>query len=471
MKTKTFFQIISIMSFLSLLIPLSSGQLAAQKIYTVAGNGVKGLSGDGGPATAAELNHPQNVAVDAMGNIYIPDSCYGVREVNSAGIISTVAGNGIAGFSGDGGPATAAELNFASSAVTDGAGNIYIADVNNDRIRKVNSAGIISTIAGNGFGSPGSGGFSGDGGPATAAELFYPVCIAIDNAGNIYIGEGANDRIRLVNTAGIISTIAGNGTYGFSGDGGPATAAELNYPNAMSVDTTGNIYFADINNNRIRMINTSGIISTIAGNGYGSPNSGGFSGDGGPATAAEFYSPDGVSLDGAGNIYIADNNNNRIRKINIGDTITTVAGNGYGSPISGGFSGDGGPATAAEFFGVGGVAADTKGNFYIDDWHNNRIREVIKDSTMAVKDLEEKAVEIGVYPNPNNGVFCLQAPISPQEENYIVKIYNMLGIKVVTTSAKAGFNQLDLSALSAGIYMIRVQTANTAWQQKIVIIH
>jgi hypothetical protein len=284
--------------------------LSAGIINTVAGDGIAGYSGDGGAATSAELNVPYGVAVDNAGNIYIAD--YGnerIRKVTaSTGKISTVAGNGTVGYGGDGGPATSAKLDSPTGVALDGAGNIYIADLGNHRIRKVTvSTGIISTAAGNG-----TQGYSGDGGPATSAELYYATGVAADSAGNIYIGDEVNERVRKVTAStGIINTVAGDGVGGYSGDGGPATSAELNAPSGVAVDTAGNIYIADISNNRIRKVTVStGIISTVAGNGTA-----GYSGDGGPATNAELNNPSGVAVDTVGKIYIGDTNNNRIRAV------------------------------------------------------------------------------------------------------------------------------------------------------------
>ena len=331
-------------------------------ITTVAGQGITGFNGDGGLASLAEVHHPSGVAVNPSGNIYIAELyTHRIRKVDTSGGITTVAGNGTFGFSGDGGPATAAELNQPSSVAVDSAGNIYIADSYNNRIRKVDTSGGITTVAGNG-----TFGFSGDGGPATAAELNQPSSVAVDSAGNIYIADSYNNRIRKVDTSGGITTVAGNGTFGFSGDGGPATAAELNQPSSVAVDSAGNIYIADSANNRIRKVDTSGGITTVAGNGTF-----GFSGDGGPATAAELNQPEGMAVDSAGNIYIADYYNNRIRKVDTSGAITTVAGNG-----TKGFSGDGGSATSTELNYPTGVAVDSSGNIYIADSYNNRIREV-----------------------------------------------------------------------------------------------
>ena len=242
----------------------------------------------------------------------------------------------------------------------DTAGNVYIADTLNRRIRKVDTAGIIRTVAGNG-----SSVYSGDGGPATAAGLNNPVRCAVDSLGNIYLADQSIHRVRRVDTNGIITTIAGTGARGFSGDGGPATSAVLDNPTAVAVDAAGNIYFTDQFNNRIRRI-ANGIITTIAGTGVR-----GFSGDGGPATAAGLNLPGGLAVDQSGEIFFADDEKFRVRKISPGGIITTVAGTGVR-----GFSGDNGPATSAQLNGQFGVALDTGGNLFIADTLNNRIRRV-----------------------------------------------------------------------------------------------
>jgi hypothetical protein len=256
-------------------------------------------------ATAAQLNGPTSVAVDDTGNLYIADKANNrIRKVNTAGIITTIAGDGTAGFGGDGFAATGAQLNAPRGVAIDTAGNIYIADAGNQRIRKVNSAGIISPIAGTG-----TGGYSGDGGPAVAAQLYGPYCVWVTSIGDMLVADVDNERIRMIATDGTITTVAGTGSAGYSGDGGLAASAQLNEPIAVVSDSTGNIFIADGWNNRVRKVATDGTISTIAGTG-----SAGFSGDGGTATGAQLNNPYGVATR-SGSVYIADNANNRVRYV------------------------------------------------------------------------------------------------------------------------------------------------------------
>ena len=337
---------------------------AAGVITTVAGDGTEGYGGDGGPAVAAQLHWPIGVALDGAGNLYIADEGNNrIRKVDAAGVITTVAGDGTEGYGGDGGPATAAQLRFPTGVAVDGAGNLYIADLRNYRIRKVDAAGVISTVAGDG-----TEGYGGDGDPATAAQLNRPIGVALDGAGNLYIADYWNHRIRKVDAAGVITTVAGDGTRDRNGDGGAATGARLNHPAGVAVDGAGNLYIADRLNHRIRKVDAAGVISTVAGYGPTGEDEGGFRGDGGPATAARLNIPIGVALDGAGNLYIADTGNDRIRKVDAAGVISTVAG---GESL-----GDGGAATGARLSDPSGVAVDGSGNLYIADTSNGRIRKV-----------------------------------------------------------------------------------------------
>jgi uncharacterized protein (TIGR03437 family) len=296
--------------------------------------------------------------------------------------ISTVAGNGSQTYSGDGGPAASAGLYNPSNVALDAAGNLYIADTGDCLIRKVSPAGIITTVAGvESDGASICGAYNGDGGPATNALLNVPQAVAVDASGNLYIADTGNDRIREVSTSGIITTIAGGGSA--LTDGVPAIQAELVGPYDIAIDAAGNLYIADTGTNRIRKVPADGTITTVAGTltiGF-EP---GYSGDGGPATSAELFSPSGVAVDATGNIYIADTDNDAIRKVSTKGTITTVAGKQLFPGIGdGGYAGDGGPATGAELFGPAGVTVDAAGDLFIADTRNQRIREVLASGTIT----------------------------------------------------------------------------------------
>ena len=343
------------------------------EITTVAGTGSRGFSGDAGPPTAATFENPTDVAVDSAGNLYIADSGNGrIRKVLALGGIITIAGTGKTSASGDGGPATSAVLAKAAIRASpgialDSAGNLYISDSLNGRVRKVSTSGIITTFAGRGTCC-----FSGDGGPATSAELNGPSALLVDSADNVYIADTFDNRIRKVSPDGIITTFAGNGTASFTGDGGPATNAALNGPQGLAMDSTGNIYIADTQNFRIRRVSPDGIITTFAGNGVfaGCDFTRCFApGDGGIATGAAIY-PQGIALDSAGNMYIADGGH-RVRKVSTSGIITTILGDGMRK-----YSGDGGPATSAQIFNPNGVAVDATGNIYVTSPDDARIRKI-----------------------------------------------------------------------------------------------
>lgn len=341
--------------------------LSMGQITTIAG-GIPFL-GDGGLATNAIFGTPQGITIDGTGNIYIADAANSrIRRIDSSGVVVTIAGNGAAGFSGDGGPAIGASLNLPRSVAFDGVGNLYILDSGNNRVRRVDTTGTITTVAGTGNTD-----YNGDGILATNANLNFSTFlgggVTVDSVGNIFIAEATNQRVRRVDAkTKLISTIAGTGAFGFSGDGGQATNAKLFTPAGVAVDNSGNVFIADSDNNRIRQVNlTTGVITTLAGNGVI-----GFGGDGGQATNASLNSPLGIMVDEIGNVFVADIFNNRIRRIDAQTkTITTVAGNGIAT-----FSGDGGQATNASLNIPIGLVIDGNGNLIIADQTNNRIRRV-----------------------------------------------------------------------------------------------
>lgn len=334
-------------------------QVPSFRIATVAGTGTAGDTGDGGQATTAELNGPRGVTEDIYGNLYIAEY-YGqrVRKVTPSGVITTIAGTGTAGFSGDGGPATSAKLNGPYRVTVDSAGNVYIPDSSNSRVRKVSPSGIITTIAGNG-----NVGRGGDGGSAVNASLNYPEAVAFDSNGNYYIADEGANVIRRVDTNGNITTAAGTGVGNYTGDGGPATSATLDGPVGIALNATNDLFISDQVNNVIRKV-SNGIITTVAGNGVF-----GYGGDGGPALQAEFAYPASISIDPAGNLYIPDVNNDRIRVLLVNGTITSVAGNG-----GQGYSGDGGPANSAQINVPRSVSVAPNGDVYIGDFGNNVVR-------------------------------------------------------------------------------------------------
>ena len=443
-------------SFLILLsLCLTSQVCSSQIITTIAGNGTQGYSGDGGQAVYASLYAPIGVTFDTASNLYFSDqgnNC--VRMINTLGIITTIAGKGTHGYSGDGGQAINAELSHPAVIVFDVFGNLYIADTDNHCIRMVNTAGIITTIAGNG-----TGGYSGDGGPATSAELDAPYGVTFDSFNDLYIADYGGNSIRKINTVGIISTIAGNGTLGFSGDGGQATAAELFYPQGVRFNAAGNLFITDTYNNRIRMINSLGTINTIIGNGVL-----GFSGDGGQATGAELYQPVGIIFDAANNLYFSDSENNRIRKVNAAGIISTIAGNGIG-----GYSGDGGEVTTAELHNPAEIAFDLAGNMYITDYKNNVIRKVTNIGQMGLQQFAGNNIEVTVYPNPASTSF--QVTLTSSIGQVSISMYDVLGIEVPIpnpSQRKENSATIDVSSLQEGVYFIKVETNEGTVTKKVI---
>lgn len=422
--------------FLALLLhvcPSLASAFAPGTIFTVAGTGVSGYSGDGGAATSADLHGPSEVAVDGSGNLFIADFKNNrVRKVvPGTGVIMTIAGDGTGGYSGDGAAATSAELYNPIGVAVDVTGDVFIADYNNERIREVVAAtGIITTIAGDGTGA-----YNGDGGAATSAELYYPVGVAVDVSGDVFIGDTGNNRVREIVAGTVtITTVAGNGTPNFSGDGAAATSAELWYPQGVVVDSSGNLIIADSGNQRIRKVAVgTGIITTLAGD----DSIGAYGGDGAAATLAELNYPTGVAMDSLGNLFIADQTNQRVRKIAVGTgIITTVAGDGtYG------YSGDGGPAAGAELFNPAGVAVDSSGNLFIADYANQLVRMVYHSgsawhlSAPGTNIHDPAGVvnpgDIVAYPQPAISSICFLADM-PSSGTLVIEVYNVAMQHVAT---------------------------------------
>ncbi len=347
-------------------------------ISTIAGNSKSTVPLDGSPAVSVRLTGPTGLAVDSNGNVYFAEGSIGsgsglnggdfkIWKVTPEGVISTAAGNGLRSYSGDNGSAARAQVNTPAGMALDAAGNLYFADSANNRVRKISPDGSIVTVAG--IGTPG---FAGDFGPAPSAALNQPMGVAVDPDGNLYIADTGNNRVRFINANGMIYTVAGNGNAAFFGDGAVAYNASLHAPRAIAVDAAYNLYIADTLDHRIRKVGTDGIIDTIVGRGQG------FAGDGGSAAIALLNFPSSITLDSGGNLYIADQANNRIRKVSTLGAITTVAGNdGFGA------LGDGGPATSAQLKAPQGVAVDRAGNLYISDSGQNRIRRVAADGAIG----------------------------------------------------------------------------------------
>ena len=343
-------------------------------ISTIAGGNGGGYSGDNGPATSAQLSYPNGVTVDGYLNVYIADSFNNVvRKVTPSGTITTIAGGG-SGCSGetdglgDGCPGTNGSFNYTATVRMDGEGSVIITDYYNNAIHKLTPEGTLQLVAGLGSGCSGQTDSWGDGCLANQINIYQPWGTSSDLLGNVFIGDSGHNIIRKVALDGTVTLWAGTGVAGYSGDGGPATSAQFNFPQNGSIDAQGNLYVADYYNNVIRKITAAGIVTTVAGN---NSLGAGYSGDGGPATSAQLNYPQSVMFDAAGDLLIDDTGNNVMRKIAPDGTITTIAGNG-----SAGYSGDGGPALSAQFNGPWDLDVDSYGNIYIPDVYNDAIRKI-----------------------------------------------------------------------------------------------
>ncbi|PQJ11929.1 hypothetical protein CJD36_009050 [Flavipsychrobacter stenotrophus] len=439
-------------AFLSFFLLLISAGLRAQHINTMAGDGTVGFGGDNNPATAASMNGPYGVAVDALGNVYFADRAnHRVRKINTAGIITTIGGTGLPGFSGDNAPATDAQINDPNGVAVDAGGNVYVTDRANNRVRRISITGVITTVAGNG-----STVFNGDGIPATDASVISPRGVAVDAIGNIYIADQGYNRVRKVNHLGIISTIAGTGVAGFFGDNGPATNARLAGPYSIAIDGMGNVFVADVDNERIRRISPTGIIKTVAGTGTASYN-----GDSIAATAAHLFEPIGVAVNSTGDLFIADAWNQRVRKVTPAGVITTVAGTGVA-----GFSGDGGSAVAAQFKNIYGIAINSNGNIIVSDNGNNRIRYL--HTPVGVENVEP-GKGINVYPNPSaDGRFKIDLS-SLKSEQVTIVVTDMMGREVYKESSIDGQLMYINAGLVTGIYMVSVRDAVNIYKRRLFV--
>ena len=406
--------------------------------------------GDDSAATAAELYGPIGIAVDSAGNIYIGDRDHNrVRKVSTTGVITTIAGTGVAGFSGDGGDATNAKINHPYGVAVDNRGNVYIADEHNFRLRMVDASGKINTIAGNGNTT-----YNGENNIATNANI-SPGCVALDAIGNIYITEGDN-RVSKMNTAGYINTIAGTGAIGHTGDNGPATLATMYVPYGISLDKAGNVFIAEDAGACVRKINTLGYISTIAGTGVP-----GYNWDTGEATLTQLYRTCGVAVDDVGNVYIAENC--RVRMVNNMGDISTIAGNG-----TCGFSGDGNLANLAEVSEPTSVFVNHSGDIYICDFGNDRIRKIT--NTVGINSINEYTNAFTAYPSPSNGIItvsvntALSEPIKLSVSNLLGQVINEF---TITTNKE---NEINLD-VPDGLYFLSAKTPTGRVSQKILISH
>jgi serine/threonine protein kinase, bacterial len=424
---------------------------------TYVGTGSSGFSGDGGKATEARLNVPAGLAFDKRGNLYIADrSNNRIRKVDTRGTITTIAGTGTPGFSGDGGPATQAQLNLPSGVALDGKGNIFISDRSNNRIRVIDSSGKIRTYAGSG-----KDGYKGDNGPALKASIDRPFGIALDKKGNLFIADRRNNRVRKVNKQGIITTVAGDGGFFMMGDNGPAYRASVAAPTGVAVDDQGTLYIADRGNNRIRAVDSQGMISTVVGTGQQDYN-----GDSEVARDTNLHLPFGVALNPEGKLLVIDRSHYRIRSVDLKrGTVKTIAGNGHKM-----FAGDGGPATGATLSFPHGIAVDKNDNVLISDKGNYRIRKIAPDGiihTIAGNGIrgnigdDTPAMEASIY-----GATSLK--LNNKEEMYIlspsgfVSLIRKIDEKGIMRKFLDTVNPKYLKSIANSKYKGKVQTGELA---------
>jgi sugar lactone lactonase YvrE len=404
----------------------------AQVVSTFAGS-TAGFAD--GTATAAKFSGPYGVAVDAAGNVYLADSGNNrIRKITAAGVVSTLAGSGVAGFAE--GAGNTAQFDQPFGVAVDAAGNVIVGDTGNNRIRKITAAGVVSTLAGSIEGNVDATG--------SAAQFNRPGGVAIDAAGTVFVADAWNHLIREISAAGVVSTLAGS-TLGFAD--GTGTAAQFNYPEGVAVDAAGNVYIADGSNNRIRKITSAGVVSTLAGStqGYGD----------GTGAAAQFHLPIGVAADAAGNVFVADDLNHRIRIISPSGVVTSAAGSGIA-----GFAD--GAGTSAKFGYPHAVAADASGNIFVADTNNNRIRKITGTLGTASYQPENQVL---VYPNPATSIINVE---SGDISGGKVVLFDLNGRALQSKNIVGYRSAIDINGLADGIYLMEIHTERGMVCRKIV---
>lgn len=435
----------------SVLLALCPFALNAQIITTVAGNGQYGSTGDKDYAAYATLNTPAGLAADGRGNLYISDQMNNkIRKIDAYGVMTTIAGHGSAGISGDGGPASAAKVSWPGDMTLDKYGNLYFADCANHRIRKIDTAGIISTVAGNGV--PG---FAGDSAMATDARLNNPKGVALDDEGNIYIADQLNNRIRKVTTQGYIFTVAGGGDTAFLDGGVNAFRVKLNHPYGVAVAKDGSIYIGDTYNNVIRKVGTDSMVTKIAGSSTGL---GGYGGDNGGAWDSRVSHPVSFKLDRKGDLYFADMENNRVRKLEMATGIMRpIAGNGSSGSAQ---NGDGGPALDAQIYRPTAIALDSADNVYVAEG-TNRVRYVYLAAPF-------KSSTITIFPNPcdkNTNIFLP----SVYEEIAHIFVVDAAGRRVTEMVGPTN-KYINVPFNATGYYTIQAATKHDEWSGRVMVV-
>ena len=422
--------------------------VTAQIITTIAGNGIEGYSGDGGLAVNAEMGAPTNIVVSKTGEVYFSDDLFSViRKIDTNGIISTIAGTGVNGYSGDGGPAINAMLFYPNGLALDSLGNLFVADEDNARIRKITPAGIITTYAGIGLS-----GYSGDGGPAYFAQINNAGELAFDKKGNLYLTDYGNCNIRKVDQNGIITTVAGAGCSPFNGDNIPALNAFLSYPGSTAIDKKNNLYISvSYNEYRIRKVDTNMIITTIAGNGIH-----GSTGNGGLAINAE-VSPGYLTIDPAGKLYFTDYPG--VRVIDQAGIVSAFAGNGQTI-----YYGDGGPPLLAGMS-AWSISFDEIGNAYIADDQNHRIRKITMPNN--IQEFQKDFRILSLFPNPADAVI----QIHTERKCFSLILRDMMGNEIYHCNLPSGeLNmQIPCSSYEEGMYFLDAAFEAGVVTRKIII--